>query len=211
MRPQNSRALHFCSRKLCQAHVHQNQKKTVIVVHFLQHQRMSLTVSACVSLFILPYCSYLVFENFFYMADELRRGRMACEHFLDSFQKLNKCYFPWWPVHQQCNSSILAALIPLYFEGIQFQTQSPGKGTRSCRGALSPLPDLWTAQWGSWKLRPLKDYLDFSQAYWDNLRAKSLCSFHINLQSERCQSRVVHYVSVCILNECITECSHGVF
>lgn len=154
---------------------------------------------------------HLVFENFFYMADELRRGRMACEHFLDSLQKLNKCYFPWWPVHQQCNSSILAVLIPLYFERIQFQTQSPGKGTRSCRGALSPLPDLWTAQWGSWKLRPLKDYLDFSQAYWDNLRAKSLCSFHINLQSERCQSRVVHYVSVCILNECITECSHGVF
>lgn len=109
------------------------------------------------------------------------------------------------------NSSILAVLIPLYFEGIQFQTQSPGKGTRSCRGALSPLPDLWTAQWGGWKLRPLKDYLDFSQAYWDNLRAKSLCSFYINLQSERCQSRVVRYVSVCILNERITECSHGFF
>ena len=56
------------------------------------------------------------------------------------------------------------------------------KWTHGCRGVLSPLPDLWAAQWDGRQLEPLKDYLDLSQACWDNLGAKSLCSFHINLQ-----------------------------
>ena len=56
------------------------------------------------------------------------------------------------------------------------------KWTHGCRGVLSPLPDLWAAQWDGRQLEPLKDYLDLSQACWDNLGAKSLCLFHINLQ-----------------------------
>lgn len=43
------------------------------------------------------------------------------------------------------------------------------KGTQRCRGALSPLPDLWAVQWDRRQLGPLKDYLYFLQAFWDNL------------------------------------------
>lgn len=89
-------------------------------------------------------------------------------------------YFPWHPLHVQdfrtCKShiySLIRVRIPFHFEGIRFQTQNSQGDPEP-----SPLPDLWAAQRDSWQLKPLKDYLEFSQAYRDNLRAKSSCSFH---------------------------------
>lgn len=100
----------------------------------------------------------------------------------------------------QTPTVFLIASRPLFgFEGVRFQAQSSRGDPELLRAAFST-PDLRAVQWDSRQLRPLKDYLDLSQSYWDNLGAKSLCSYHINLQGGgwHVGEETVHYTAVCM-------------